>query len=290
MEISLIGAASDLGVSVDGSSKAPELLLDLFENESSELISPAEPYFKSRDAGDKHKNEEPLNRLNADLYARTLSLKERGIFTIIIGGDHSCAIPSALSSAERFGNIGVIWIDAHTDFNTFRTTETGNIHGLPLACIAGYECGELRSFHRGNTVDPRNVCVIGARSIDSGEKENLKDAGVRVFTTEDLRKKDIRNIMDEAFSLSLDGTCAVHVSFDLDVIDPSDAPGVSVPEHDGITKEEALLINSIVAERISDICSYDLVEYNPLRDIESKTADVAQQLLRQIIPSAACRK
>ena len=286
MDINLIGAASDLGVSVDGSSKAPELLLGHFGDEPSELVSPEGPCRKSFAHDDRRKNEEQLNRFNAELYRRALGSKASGRFTVFVGGDHSCAIPSALSSAKQYGDIGVLWIDAHTDFNTFRTTETGNIHGLPLACIAGYECEELRRFHDGNTVDPGNICVVGARSIDREEKENLRKAGITVYSTDDLREKGIEEVMGEAFSSCLRGTSAVHVSFDLDVIDPREAPGVSVPETDGITAEEALLINSIVTARIRDVCSYDLVEYNPLRDRDRKTETAAKRLLSQIISAA----
>ncbi len=285
MDINLIGAASDLGVSLDGSSKAPELLLQHFREISSKLISPSEPCIKSLTREDKRKNEGALNRFNAELYSRAVSSKASGSFTVFLGGDHSCAIPSVLSSVTQYGRIGVMWIDAHTDYNTFRTTETGNIHGLPLACISGFECGELREFHSGGTVDPQNICVIGARSIDRDEKDNVKKAGIHLYSVDDLRERGIAGVMEEAFSICLNGTSAVHVSFDLDVIDPTEAPGVSVPEKDGITKREALLINSIVSGRIGEVCSYDLVELNPLRDIEGRTETTACRLLDQLLVS-----
>ncbi|MBR5045579.1 MAG: arginase [Oscillospiraceae bacterium] len=286
MNIRLIGSASDLGVSVDGSRYAPELLLSDIEDIPSEIMFPEPGIIKSHSADDMRKNEAPLNRFHSRLYSALVSSRSEGDFTILAGGDHSCAIPSVLSSEKVYGDIGVIWIDAHTDFNTFRTTETGNIHGLPLACAAGYECEELRTFHDGKTVDPANVCIIGARSIDREERENLRDAGVTVFSTDDLRTKGIREVVEEAFSVCLNGTGSVHVSFDLDVIDPSLVPGVSVPAPDGISTEEAFDVIAAVTDRIDDVCSFDLVELNPLRDPDHISKDIASEILAKIIAAA----
>lgn len=283
MNCTMIGAASDLGVSRDGTAQSPEVLREhCFPNVPFKMICAPET-IKSRSAQDLRKNEAEINILDKELYDAFLKAKQDGDFTILVGGDHTCAIPSALSSCEAYGKTGVLWIDAHTDFNTFRTTETGNIHGLPLACISGYECEELRTFHTGDTVDPANVCVVGARSIDREEKENLKDAGVRVISTDEIHERGIEAVMEEAFAVCLAGTGKVHVSFDLDVIDPSEAPGVTVPEVCGISSGEALRINSIVAKRISDVCSYDLVELNPSNDIDRKTEQIACTLLKQIL-------
>ena len=286
MNIKLIGSSSDLGVSVDGSRYAPELLLSDIADIPSENLFPEPGIIKSHSSDDMRKNEAPLNRFHSRLYSGLVSSRSEGNFTILVGGDHSCAIPSVLSSEKAYGDIGVMWIDAHTDFNTFRTTETGNIHGLPLACAAGYECEELRAFHDGRTVDPQNVCIIGARSIDSEERENLRDAGVTVFSTEDLHTKGIREVIDEAFVVCLNGTGSVHVSFDLDVIDPSLVPGVSVPAADGITTDEAFAVIDAVTERINDICSFDLVELNPLRDTDHISKDIASEILAKMISAA----
>ena len=286
MDVQLIGAASDLGVSVDGSRNAPQILL---ANASvpSEIISADPEAVKSHAADDMRKNEAELNDLNSRLYRRLVSAKLHGAFPILVGGDHACAIPSVLSSEKAYGRIGVMWIDAHADFNTFRTTETGNIHGMPLACAAGYECEDLRGFHDGGTVDPSNVCIVGARSIDREEKENLRKAGVTVYSTEDLRSGDIREIIEKAFTVCLNGTGSVHVSFDLDVIDPVFAPGVSVPAADGISTEEAISVIDAVTERMDDICSFDLVELNPLRDKDRMTERTASEILEKMISAAA---
>ena len=283
MNIRIIGAASDLGVSRDGAALGPEVLADRIRVTETKIMRPQEPVTKSRDRDDLRKNEAQINAYDEILYREMLASKQAGNFTILTGGDHTSAIPSALSSQAVYGKIGVMWIDAHTDFNTFETTETGNIHGLPLACIGGYDCADLRTFHTSGTVSPENICVVGARSIDREERENLKKAGIRVFSTQEVRERGVREVMEEAFAICLRGTEGVHVSFDLDVIDPEEAPGVTVPETDGISVSDALLINGIVSEHIRDLVSYDLVELNPLNDKEHRTEDTAVQLLDEII-------
>lgn len=285
MIVSITGAASDLGCSVDGSSKGPEALFGTLGYRH-DMVRSAPCARKSLDPEDRRKNEGALNRFNSELYGHLRSAKEAGTFSVMVGGDHACSISSALSSADVYGKIGVMWIDAHADFNTFLTTETGNIHGMPLACIAGYGCSELRQFTSGTTVNPGNICIVGARSIDREEACNLRDAGICVFTTEDIRSLGIGSVMEKAFSVCLNGTHAVHVSFDLDCIDPITAPGVSVPVPDGLTEDEAFSANRIVADRIAEVCSYDLVELNPVRDTGNKTLDIASCLLTMIISAA----
>ncbi len=290
MNISLTGAAGDLGCTADGSSLGPEALFGAAKIKDARILRPEPGIVKNRDPLDLRKNEEELNRFNSELYRSLRSDKEEGSFSVLVGGDHSCSISSALSSADVYGGIGVMWIDAHADFNTFLTTETGNIHGMPLACIAGYGCGELRNFTSGRTVKPENICIVGARSIDRDEVGNLRDAGVRVFTTQDIRDLGIEAVMDAAFSTCLDGTGSVHVSFDLDFTDPGHAPGVSVPVPDGPPAEQAISVNRIVASRIDDVCSYDLVELNPLRDRDGRTLRLASSVLDIICRAAESKR
>ena len=211
-------------------------------------------------------------------------------FPIMIGGDHSAAIASALACAKVNIDVGIIWIDAHTDFNTFETTITGNIHGLPLAAITGYKCSELRYYHNGKVIQPSRTVVIGARSIDDAEKDNLRYAGVTVFSTQDIKEQGIEKIMEEAFKIAGYKTRGIHISYDLDVIDPKEAPGVSVPEYDGITEEEAMKINEYLVKHMKEILSFDLVEFNPLRDQGRKTEQIALNILTQIINAAEKKK
>lgn len=290
MKTLIIGAGSDLGVHIDGAHIGPvQLASDLQSFYKGEKLSfvQDESILKSRNLSDRRKNEYDIDKFNTSVYKAIVdNYNKEDIFPILLGGDHSVAVASALASAKKYTDIGIIWIDAHGDFNTFDTTITGNIHGLPLAAITGYKNHELRYFHDGNTINPQNAVVVGARSLDPAEKDNLRYAGVTVFTTEDIKTRGVDAVMNEAFEIATKRTKGVHISFDLDVIDPSLAPGVSVPEFDGLTIEEAMAINKNVINHFDHVVSYDLVEYNPLRDIDRKTEQIAINIIAQIIKNA----
>lgn len=289
MKTLIIGAGSDLGVHIDGAHIGPvQLSSDLQSFYKGDRISfiQDESILKSRNLSDRRKNEYDIDKFNTAVYKAIVENYKEECFPILLGGDHSVAVASALASAKKYTDIGIIWIDAHGDFNTFDTTITGNIHGLPLAAITGYKNHELRYFHDGNVINPQNAVVVGARSLDPAEKDNLRYAGVTVFTTEDIKTRGVDAVMNEAFEIATKRTKGVHVSYDLDVIDPSFAPGVSVPEFDGLTIEEAMAINKNIINHFDHVVSYDLVEYNPLRDIERKTEQIAINLIAQIIKAA----
>ena len=289
MDIIVVGAGSDLGVHIDGAKLGPaQLLNDIksFYKGETLLLEQDPDIVKSRHLGDRRKNEYEIEKFNSNMYKELCGYYEKDFFPIVLGGDHTVAIPSALASAKKHDNIGMIWIDAHTDYNTFETTITGNLHGLPCAAITGYKNGDLRTYHDGRIIQPAKTVIIGARSIDQKEKENLKYAGITVFSTEDIKEKGVEEVMEEAFKIATYKTNGVHISYDLDVIDPEVAPGVSVPEFDGINEEEALKINECILKQIKHIVSYDLVEFNPLRDVDRKTEQIALNLLAQIISFA----
>ena len=245
---------------------------------------------KSRNLSDRRKNEYEIEKFNSNLYKSMVDKIKEEYFPIMLGGDHSAAIASVLASAKVNVDIGIIWIDAHTDYNTFESTVTGNIHGLPLAAVTGYKCNELRTYHNGKIIQPSRTVVVGARSIDEKEKDNLRYAGVTVFSTEDIKEKGIEAVMDEAFKIAGYKTKGIHVSYDLDVIDPDVAPGVSIPEFDGINEEEAMKINEYLINHMKDIVSFDLVEFNPLRDVDRKTEQIALNILAQIINAVEKKK
>ncbi|MBP5679015.1 MAG: arginase [Bacilli bacterium] len=293
MRTMIFGAGSDLGVHIDGASLGPKQLmndLSTFYKGESMLLQQDANIIKSRNFGDRRKNEYEVEKFNTELYKNMVDKMKEEYFPIMIGGDHSVAIASALASCKVNVDVGIIWIDAHTDYNTFETTITGNIHGLPLAAITGYKCNELRYYHDGKIIQPSRTVVVGARSIDDAEKDNLRYAGVTVFSTEDIREKGIEAVMDEAFKIAGFKTKGIHVSYDIDVIDPYVAPGVSVPEYEGITEEEAMKINEYLVNHMKDILSFDLVEFNPLRDQERKTEQIALNILTQIITAAEKKK
>lgn len=286
MKTFIAGAGSDLGVHIDGAHLGPvQLMNDLkgfYKGESFSLVQD-ENIIKSRNLSDLRKNDYEIDKFNTKLYQAILEKVKDGFFPITIGGDHSIAVASALASAKVHENIGIIWFDAHTDYNTFDTTVTGNIHGLPLAAITGYKNGELRYFHDGNIIQPSKAVVVGARSIDDWEKDNVKYSGITVFTTEDIKEKGVEAVVEEAFRIAGEKTKGIHISYDLDLLDPEVAPGVSVPEFDGISEEEAMKINELIMKHLDQVVSYDLVEFNPLRDQDRKTEQIAINLLAQII-------
>ena len=293
MRTMIFGAGTDLGVHIDGANLGPvQLLNDIksFYQGETFLLERDKDIIKSRNLSDRRKNEYEIEKFNSKLYKTMVEKIKEEYFPIMIGGDHSAAIPSALASAKVNIDVGMIWIDAHPDYNTFETTITGNIHGLPLATINGYKNNELRYYHDGKIIQPSKTVIIGARSIDEAEKDNIRYSGVTLFTTEDVKKKGIETIMDEAFKIAGYKTKGIHISYDLDVIDPDIAPGVSIPEFDGITEEEAMKINEYIINHMKDVLSFDLVEFNPLRDIDRKTEQIALNILAQIIRAAENKK
>ena len=289
----IFGAGTDLGVHIDGAQLGPvQLMNDLksFYTGDTMLFERDKDIIKSRNLSDRRKNEYEIEKFNSNLYKNMVEKIKEECFPIMLGGDHSAAIASALASAKVNVDIGIIWIDAHTDYNTFETTLTGNIHGLPLAAITGYKCNELRSYHNGKIIQPSRTVIVGARSIDEKEKDNLRYAGVTVFSTEDIKEKGIEAVMDEAFKIAGYKTKGIHISYDLDVIDPDVAPGVSIPEFDGINEEETMKINDYIINHINDVVSFDLVEFNPLRDVDRKTEQIALNILAQIIKAVEKKK
>lgn len=289
MKTIVIGAASDLGVHIDGANLGPvQLMNDIksFYQGEEEMLLQDEGILKSRNLSDRRKNEYEIDKYNTTLYKMIVEKMKADYFPILVGGDHSVAAASALASAKVNDNIGIIWFDAHTDYNTFETTVTGNIHGLTLAAITGYKNQELRYFHDGNIIQTSKAVVVGARSIDEWEKDNVKYSGITVFTDQDIKEKGLENVVEEAFRIASERTKGVHVSFDLDLLDPEVAPGVSVPEFDGLSEEDALTINKLILKHMDKVVSYDLVEFNPLRDRDRKTEQIALNLLAQIINGA----
>lgn len=286
MKTVIIGAGSDLGVHIDGAHLGPVQLMNdiksFYEGEQALYLQDSD-IIKSRNLSDRRKNEYEVDNFNTALYKGIVEKMQEDFFPILIGGDHSVAAASALASAKIHDNIGIIWFDAHSDYNTFDTTVSGNLHGLTLAAITGYKNHELRYFHDGNIIQTSKAVIVGARNIDPWEKDNLKYSGITVFTDQDIKEKGLEAVVEEAFRIATERTKGVHVSFDLDLLDPEIAPGVSVPEFNGLTEEDALEINKLILKHMDKIVSYDLVEFNPLRDKDRKTEQIALNLLAQII-------
>ena len=280
----LIKASTDLGVIIDGARYGATKIVNCINNDNKyeEVLVKADHRCKSKDKTDMAKNLNKINSFNKRLYDEVYKTHQENKFPIIIGGDHSLGIASALADASFYGDVGIIWIDSHTDYNTFETTVTGNIHGLPLAAINRYQTDELIKF-TPSRINPRNTVIVGARSVDPPEYVNIKKTGATIFSTEDIKKEGIKNILEKAFKIASNGTNKVHVSYDIDFIDPSEAPGVSVKAEDGIDKETAIKAMDIVSKHKDILSSLDIVEYNPLLDQKKETLKIASTLLKKFI-------
>jgi arginase len=200
-----------------------------------------------------------------------------GLLPLVLGGDHSIAL-GTLSGLARDGALGgVLWFDAHGDLNTPETTPTGNVHGMPLAAALG-RCGGAfaRDGLRLPTLDPQRVALIGVRSLDPGEQALVRELGIAVYTISDIDRRGVEPVLREALERA-QGGAFLHVTVDLDVVDPEYAPGVGEPVRGGLSYREAHLAMELVAEN-AEPDSLELVEVNPIRDHENQTAGLAVEL------------
>ncbi len=286
MKTVIIGAGSDLGVHIDGAHLGPvQLMNDMKATYKGELLNlmQDERIVKSRNLSDRKKNDVEIGKFNTALYRLELIKLKQGLFPITLGGDHSVSIASCLASKKVNGQLGLIFVGAHADFNNLETTVTGNIHGTANAAVTGWKCQELRTFFDGECINPRRAVIIGARDIDSWERDNLRYSGITVFTNEDLKEKGIKAVVDEAFLIAMERNKAIHLTYDIGIMDPDVAPGVSVPAVDGLQENEAMELLNELLKHVNEIASMDIVEFNPLRDEERKTEQVALNMLAQTV-------
>jgi arginase len=200
---------------------------------------------------------------------------------IVLGGDHSVAVGTVSGVSQHFRTrgeaIGLIWLDAHADMNTPETSPSGNIHGMPLACILGMGPAELSDL-RGYCpkIDPRRAVIVGLRDVDQLEKPHVRDSGIRAFTMRDIDERGLRAVMDEAIRIAGGGS-GFHLSLDMDFVDPADAPGVGTPVRGGATYREAHLALEMICDSRSMV-SMEMVEVNPVIDERNRTAELAVEL------------
>jgi arginase len=207
---------------------------------------------------------------------------EAGKVPVVLGGDHSVAAGTVAGVARFYRKqqqkIGLIWIDAHADINTPESSPSGNVHGMPLAAILGLGPPELSNiFEFSPKIDPDNCVLVGVRDIDATEKENVRKAGIKVFTMRDIDERGMRTVIEEALRIAGQGTAGYHISLDMDWIDPEDAPGVGTPVRGGATYREGHLAMEIIAED-GRMLSFEIVEVNPVIDEHNRTADLAVEL------------
>lgn len=213
-----------------------------------------------------------------EIAAAVESSLKRGNFPLTLGGDHSFSFGS-IGGAARVKKLGVIWMDAHGDFNTTDTTPSGNIHGMPLAALCGYGDPRLVNLpgNANRSIDPANVVVLGARDLDGGERKLLQEAGVSVMATELVDRIGMYEAVKRAIEIASRDTEGIYLSLDLDSLDPVYAPGVGTPVPGGLTYREAHLACELLAES-GKLVAMDLVEVNPILDEHNRTAVVAVEL------------
>lgn len=219
----------------------------------------------------------------ADLAAHVERAADAGRIPLVLGGDHSVAVGtvSGVSESYRKRNekIGVIWMDAHTDMNTPGTSPSGNVHGMPLACLVGTGPKELTHLY-GYTpkVSPKNVVLVGIRDVDLAERPVVRRSGVRVFTMRDIDERGMKAVMADAIALAGDGAAGLHLSLDMDGVDPREAPGVGTPVRGGFSYREAHLAMEMVCDS-RKLCSMEVVEVNPVFDEANRTALLGVELV-----------
>ncbi len=212
-----------------------------------------------------------------DIYAAAYDINHRGEIALFLGGDHSLSIGTVSAITAQQDSVGVLWVDAHGDFNTPDITPSGNVHGMSLAAIMGLGAPELTNIgHAGAKIHPSQAVILGARDIDPLEKKTLKELGVRVITMRDIDEHGIavatRVAMDHLHACK-----RIHVSLDMDALDPSEAPGVGTPVPGGLSFREAHLLMEILHDS-EKVTSLDIVEINPILDERNRTAKLAVEL------------
>jgi arginase len=217
------------------------------------------------------------------LALETADATRAGSVPITLGGDHSLAAGSvagvSTALAQRGQHVGVIWLDAHSDIHTPETSASGNVHGMPVAHLLGHGDAGLSSIASPSpAVRARNVVLVGLRDVDPPEREHIKAWGVTAFTMRDIDERGIAAVMRDAIRIASDDTAGVHASFDMDFLDPLEAPGVGTPVRGGVTYREAHTAMEMLADS-ERLLALDLVEVNPVLDRENRTADLAVGLI-----------
>ena len=289
LNISMIGVPLDFGQSRRGVDMGPSAIryagaVSRIEAIGHQVIDEGDIHVgaaERKEHGDSTlKNLDEVIQANTALAMKVSEVLKADRFPLVLGGDHSIAIGTLAGLSDKYENLGVIWYDAHADLNTAETSPSGNIHGMPLAVSIGLGHEELVHLYSARQkVKPENVVIIGARSVDPGERELIKEKGIKVFTMHEIDRYGMTAVMEEAIaylrSRQVDG---VHLSLDLDGLDPLYTPGVGTPVPGGISYRESHLAMEML-EDAGLITSAEFVEVNPILDEKNKTADVAVGLM-----------
>ncbi len=283
-EISIIGVPMDFGQLLRGVDMGPAALrytglISRLRQLGHKVTDRGDVTIPIRDgdeeiAHDKYVKE--ITQICGAIYDAGSRAVEKGHFPLFLGGDHSIAV-GTVASVVNTDPIGLIWIDAHGDFNTPETSPTGNIHGMPLAALIGDGHDSLVNVGKpGMKVHPENVVMIGQRDLDLSEKERIKRAGITIYTMRDIDEQGISSIASKAI-MKFAHLKRFHLTLDMDALDPVEAPGVGTPVPGGISYREAHLLMEILSDS-GKLGSMDLVEINPILDVANKTAELAVEL------------
>jgi arginase len=290
--VGIFGVPMDLGQDRRGVDMGPsairyariEACLEELGHKVTDLGNAGVPIPETVVAGAEVKHLAAVKRVCEEVSERAAAIVSEGMFPIFLGGDHSIAIGtvSGIARSASGERTGVIWVDAHADFNTPATSPSGNIHGMPLATLTGRGHPDLVGIGSpGASVRTEDVVIIGLRSVDVEEKRLLREAGVRVYTMKDIDAYGAARVVRSAIK-GLTDVDRVHVSLDLDVVDPEVAPGVGTPVRGGLTYREAHLLMELVNEA-GIVSSLDVVEVNPILDVKNGTATIAVELVESLM-------
>lgn len=292
LNISMIGVPIDFGQMRRGVDMGPSAIryagaVERLEALGHEVVDEGDIYVPNAAKLEVHPK---LRNLGAVVEACTklaeqvATAVEHKKFPLVLGGDHSIAIGTLAGLAQHYKNLGVIWYDAHADMNTAETSPSGNIHGMPLAVAMGL--GHEKLKHIGGEqpkIDPKNLVIIGARSVDEGERELIKEKGIKVYSMHEIDRLGMAAVMEDALaylrSREIDG---LHLSLDLDGLDPMYTPGVGTPVPGGITYRESHLAMEMLQES-NLLTSAEFVEVNPVLDTKNATANVAVGLMGSLL-------
>jgi arginase len=294
--VQIIGVPIDLGANMRGANMGPASIRIAELHQKIQVLG-----FEVHDAGDlavpirdtlpeeahRRKFLGEIAKVCEDLALKVAQSLAQDRLPIVLGGDHCIAMGSISGTAryhkDRGQRVGVIWIDAHADMNTPSSSPSGNIHGMPLSAVLGDGHPELTNIAGfAPKVAPENVALLGIRTLDGGEKEIVRKSGIRYFTMREIDERGMAVCMREAIAVASRGTAAIHLSLDMDGIDPQHAPGVSTPVTGGLSFRETHLALEMIADT-GLLKSMEFVELNPMTDLAHKTALLVTELVQSAL-------
>ncbi len=288
-KVDLIGVQMDMGAGTRGVNMGPAAIryagvvdgikaLEIECRDKGDLI----PLATGKTA-DNMRCYEQVHDINEKLYHEVMDSLENGAFPIVLGGDHSIAAGSISATAKHYKNIGLIWVDAHGDWNDENSSPSGNMHGMPFSAVCGAGPDIMIDYGQEPVfVNTKNCVQIAGRDIDPIERVRMREHGITVFSIADIDKMGMPAVIEKAIEIASDGTEGIHVSFDVDSITPESAPGTGTIVHSGLTLREAFyLVETLcISEKV---LALDMVEVNPMLDIKNKTGELAMELILSML-------